>query len=303
VATKDTTKKALTSTNKSGGKASAKELAEALRAQQATRDKRTRLIFGGLIGAVALVLVLVVVFIIVNNPNSEANLKEKIHESGETPSLFNEDGSFTVSKNGGGKDKAIKGAVNVEIFNDFMCPSCGQFERSYGATLDELVESGKVNLIFHPLAWFDRTSALDANGNNDKYSTRAGAAAVYIAQNAPDKYMAFVQSMYSVANQPCEGVIGTEEAKRSCSRPEGGYDKTVGSDEKIKEHIVEAGISKQIAENAVSGKYENYIRAVSDYISGLKKIKGTPAIFINNEEYKLTGKPAEFKEKVLAAAK
>ncbi|MDR1447418.1 MAG: thioredoxin domain-containing protein [Candidatus Ancillula sp.] len=285
-------------TAKKSSAKSARELSDALRAQQAEKDKRNRLIFGGIIAAVAIAVVVVIIVIVVTNPKSEANLKQAIKDSGNVPSLFNEDGSFTVSKNGGGKDKAISGAVNLEIFNDFICPSCGGFERAYGATLEELVETGKVNIIFHPLAWFDRTSPLE-DGTSDKYSSRVAAAAIYIAQNVPDKYMAFVKSMYSATNQPCEGIKGTNTTQ--CTRPERGYDKTVGSDEKIKEHIVEAGISKQVAEAAVSGKYASYIKAVSDYINVQGRITGTPAIFINNKKYDLTGSPAQFKEEVLAA--
>ncbi|MDR2082835.1 MAG: thioredoxin domain-containing protein [Candidatus Ancillula trichonymphae] len=278
---------------------SARELSEALRVQLAQKDRRrTRLIFGGAIAAFALALVLVVVFIIVSNPNSETNLRKKIQEAGDVPSLFNEDGSFTVSKNGGGKDKAIKGAVNLEIYNDFLCPGCGGFERSYGDTLEELVATGKVNIIYHPLAWFDIKSPLDKNGKNDAYSTRTASAAVYVAQNTPDKYMAFVKAMYAAANQPCEGYIH-ENTDYCLQRPEHGYDPETGSNEKIKEHIIEAGISKQIAEQAVSGKYEKYAKAVSDYVHGLRKITATPAIFINGEHYEPSGTPAKFKEKVL----
>lgn len=290
--------------NAKSGK-SARELSEALRVQQTQKDRRTRLIFGSAIAAFTLALVLVVVFIIVSNPNSETNLRKKIQEAGDVPSLFNEDGSFTVSKNGGGKDKTIKGAVNLEIYNDFLCPGCGGFERSYGDTLEELVTTGKVNIIYHPLAWFDIKSPLDKNGKNDAYSTRTASAAVYVAQNAPDKYMAFVKAMYAAANQPCEGYIH-ENIDYCPQRPEHGYDPETGSNEKIKEHIIEAGISKQIAEQAVfgkSGKYEKYVKAVSDYVHGLSKITVTPAIFINGEHYEPSGTPAKFKEKVLAAHK
>jgi protein-disulfide isomerase len=291
--------------NVSDGTKNAQAIAARLREQQAAKDKRTKLIFGGIIGVFVVVLIAVVIWIFWQT--SDAAMRAKLKDVHEVPSLFNDDGSFTVSKNGGGKDKIIKNAISLDVYNDFMCPGCGGFERAYGATLEELVATGKVNVTFHPLAWFDSTSPLDKNGKNDQYSTRAASAAIYIAQNVPDKYMAFVKSMYSAANQPCEGYKG--ENKQYCSRPEGGYDPEVGSDEKIKEHIIEAGISPDIAQKALDGKYRDYIKAVSLYVQQVHHkgtyFRGTPAIFLNDAQLELSEvrSPEAFKEKVLSAGK
>jgi protein-disulfide isomerase len=284
----------------------ARALAEALRAKQEAADRRNRFVFGGVLGGIAVALVVVVAWMFINNPNSEANLRKKIDEVAVAPTNFNNDGSFTVSANGGGKENAISGAINLEIYNDFMCPSCGYFERTYGSTLRELVESKKVNLIFHPLAWFDSTSALDEKTKtNDKYSTRAASAAVYVAQYAPNKYLDFVEQMYAEENQPCEGYKGKN---KECARSEKGYDPEVGSDSKIVEHIEAAGISKDVAQAAVDGTYSDYVEAVSAYVghSKKRKITGTPAIYINDKLFDLKtweGKPEDFKAAVLEKAK
>jgi protein-disulfide isomerase len=293
-----------TGSSKSKKAEQARALAESLRAKQEAADKRNRFIFGGILGGIAVILVGVLVYIALANPYSEANLRKKIDDVAAAPSNFNSDGSFTVSANGGGKSKALSGAVTLEVYNDFMCPACGYFERTYGSTLRELVDSKKVNLVFHPLAWFDSTSALDkATKSNDEYSTRAASAAIYVAQNAPDKYMDFIEQMYAEENQPCEGYKG--ENTTQCSRPEKGYDPEVGSDAKIVEHIEAAGISKDIAQAAVGGTYREYIKAVSGYVSGLKKVTATPAIFINGEKFDLQsakGGTEDFKNAVLAKA-
>ena len=62
------------------------------------------------------------------------------------------------------------GPVTIDIYEDFICPFCGQFEKSTGSTLDQLVSENKVKVQFHPVAYLDRNSTTE-------YSTRSSAAA------------------------------------------------------------------------------------------------------------------------------
>src|SRR4029078_9286972 len=66
---------------------------------------------------------------------------------------------------------AAKGPVTVEIYQDYMCPYCGAFEKEAQATIDKLISDGKIQLTIHPIAILDEFS------NGTKYSTRASAAA------------------------------------------------------------------------------------------------------------------------------
>lgn len=61
------------------------------------------------------------------------------------------------------------GPVRVDAFIDFMCPFCRRFELSAGPALADLVSSGQISLIYHPMNFLDEAST-------SNYSTRATAA-------------------------------------------------------------------------------------------------------------------------------
>jgi protein-disulfide isomerase len=260
----------------------ARALAAALKQKQADRDKQQRLIVGGILAVIAIALIGVIAWLIFNNPSSAKNLEKNVQESENVPSIFNADGSITFGKKGAGEANATPGATTVDLYHDFMCPGCGAFENANAPMLQQLVNSGEINLRLHPLGWLDSTSplppfTLDANQKNDGYSSRAQAAAIYIAQNAPDKYLAFMAAMYKPGNQPSEGVPGKSTS--------GGYDPATGTDAKIVEHALEAGVPKAVAEASVKGEYAEYARRVSQMVSRLGKLQGTPSIWINDKEY------------------
>lgn len=101
-----------------------------------------------------------------------------------------------VASNGGGITpyadvKAQPGAKQVDIYEDFQCPSCKMLERNNAANLRKLAESGKVKVTYHLMNF------LDENLHNDS-STRAANAAVCAAKSG--KFMALHDALY--ANQP-----------------------------------------------------------------------------------------------------
>jgi protein-disulfide isomerase len=95
--------------------------------------------------------------------------------------------------------------VVVDLYEDFQCPVCRQFEEQSGATLDALVRDGTVRLRYRPIAILDRLSA-------DDYSTRAlNAAAVVADQSGDDAFRAFHDALF--AQQPAEGSAGLSDAQ------------------------------------------------------------------------------------------
>ena len=69
------------------------------------------------------------------------------------------------------KTPAKSGAPTVDIFEDFQCPVCGQFEKAFGATLTSMADAGEVKLVVHTLSF------LDSNLKNDSSSRSANAVA------------------------------------------------------------------------------------------------------------------------------
>ncbi|MFT2633376.1 DsbA family protein, partial [Escherichia coli] len=46
----------------------------------------------------------------------------------------------------------------MDTYIDFMCPICNSFEQSYGPTLQQLVDDGKITLNIHPISILDAQS-------------------------------------------------------------------------------------------------------------------------------------------------
>jgi protein-disulfide isomerase len=94
------------------------------------------------------------------------------------------------------------GPVKIDIYEDFICPACGQFESGAATTIDQLVAGNKVTVQYHPIAILDRASTTE-------YSTRSAAASAAAAQAG--KFAEFHKVLF--ANQPEEGSAGLDNAK------------------------------------------------------------------------------------------
>ena len=94
------------------------------------------------------------------------------------------------------------GPVTVDIYEDFMCPHCEEFETSAATTIDQLVTANKVTVRYHPIAILDESSTTE-------YSTRSAAASAAAAQGG--KFAEYHKTLF--ANQPEEGSAGLDNAK------------------------------------------------------------------------------------------
>ncbi len=92
------------------------------------------------------------------------------------------------------------GSQTLDIYIDFMCPICNQFEETYGDEILDLVNDGTLPLNIHPIATPDRYSQGTA------FSTRAANAMYCVAEADPDAAVPFMQAMY--AKQPEENSTG-----------------------------------------------------------------------------------------------
>jgi len=90
----------------------------------------------------------------------------------------------------------------VDIYLDFQCPVCREYEQQSGATLDGLISSGTAKVVYHPVAFLDRYSST-------QYSTRSSAAAGCAAQAGV--FPQYVKLLY--ANQPPENGNGLPESQ------------------------------------------------------------------------------------------
>ena len=93
----------------------------------------------------------------------------------------------------------------LETHIDFMCPFCGDFERSWGAALADAVDDGSVQLRISPVRF------LDARSEGTHYSTRAANSLYCLADEDPDAVLPYMASLY--ADQPEEDTPGYSDAE------------------------------------------------------------------------------------------
>jgi protein-disulfide isomerase len=111
-----------------------------------------------------------------------------------TPSVAVDDGTaFSVGT----------GTVVVDLYEDFMCPICHEFEIQTGPTIKQLISENKVTVRYHPVSILDRAS------NGTEYSTRAAGAAAAAAVDG--KFIEYHDVLFD--NQPEENTDGLTDAK------------------------------------------------------------------------------------------
>ncbi|WP_223690656.1 DsbA family protein [Leifsonia poae] len=163
--------------------------------------------------------------------------------------------------------QAGTGDKRVDVWVDPMCPFCGQFEKTNGATIASAVSDGSITLRIHPLTF------LDPNSNGTGYSTRAVAALTCVGVNDPDRMVEYFQALFK--DQPEEGSSGL-------------------TDEELAKRATDLGIADIAGCLAKSGPYQawaqrNTARALSGPVdvegSTLKKIEQTPTVLVNGKQF------------------
>lgn len=148
-------------------------------------------------------------------------------------------------------DPAAK--ATIDIYLDFQCPGCRQFEERSGQTVDQLVAGGQARVVYHPVAILDRTSP-------DRYSTRSAAASGCAA--ADGVFPQYARLLY--ANQPEEGSAGLTA-------------------EKLVELGQQAGAGPGFAECVSSDRHAGWAAALTDQASK-DGLSGTPTVKVNGRK-------------------
>ncbi|HEV3172990.1 MAG TPA: thioredoxin domain-containing protein [Actinocrinis sp.] len=237
-------------------KPGAQRRAEQLRAaQQAkTRRKRLMVIYGSVLGVIA---VAVVIALIVANASAP-----------KTPTAVP---AGTVADTTGGLAAAdamavplgqANAPVQLTVYEDFRCSVCGQFEATYQAAYKPLIASGTLRLLIHPV------NLIDNNLSGTSGSVHAGNAAG-CAQDA-GKFEAYHDVLY--ANQPAES------------------DDLFASDQTLIAFAKQVpGLDTPTFESCVtSGRYDAWVRKnFADLTQVTNNQPGTPTFFANGKPFTL----------------
>jgi protein-disulfide isomerase len=185
----------------SGRKTDRRQAAEALRRQQAAEARRRKIVFGVAIGAAVVLIGGLLAVGIWSNRDVEYEVTEPSAAVTDTYGI-----------------QLGSGPVEVDLYIDYMCPACNQFESTYAADIQSWLDEGSVTVNYHPLAILDRLS------QGTEYSSRSAAAAVCAADVGEQEFLDYTLALY--ANQPAENTRGLTDDQLV----EIGLDANLGSD-------------------------------------------------------------------------
>lgn len=204
-----------------------------LNAQDRKRDLIIRL---GLTAVVVLFAVGLVLYIVMGNKSSV----------GDTQAVRISSGAL-IKKDGSDEPKAV-----VAIYEDFQCPHCRDFEKTFGPALNKLVESGAAAVDYYMVSILNKT--------NGGYSTRAANAAYCVAEENKDAFGRFHSALF--AQQPQEG---------SGSGPDNAA---------LIETARQAGVAGGVPDCINKGRYDKMIKG----LAAASKITATPTIRLNGQD-------------------
>lgn len=145
--------------------------------------------------------------------------------------------------------------VTLSLYEDFLCPACGNFERQFGSTINKLIDTGAVAADYYMVAIL--------NSQGDGYSSRAGNAAYCVAAENNDAFRRFHSALYTKEIQPAEG--------------SGRYP----DEARLTEIARQAGAAGSVPECINKGIYVDMVEGMAS----ATQIRSTPTVRINGEEY------------------
>lgn len=146
--------------------------------------------------------------------------------------------------------------VVLSFYEDFLCPACGNFERSFGPTVSKLVDIGAVAADYTMIAFL-------SSPQNQNYSARAAAAAYCVADESMEAFRRFHTALFDPNIQP---------------REDG---KTFPDNAKLIELARESGVVGKVPDCINSGKYLSMVEGLAK----AENIRATPTIRFNGQDY------------------
>jgi protein-disulfide isomerase len=220
-----------------------REKAAELRAEAARREARRRAVT--IASAVITVIVIAVgagIIIQIAKHNQDVQT-----QAATAPPAHLTNGGLLVG-NAGAK-------VTLQLWEDFQCPICKDFEATDGSQIAKWVADGTVKVEYHPVAILDRMSS-------SNYSTRALNAAAAVINAKPSAFLQFHSLLYQ--NQPPENGSGLPDSQ-------------------LIDYAVQAGVDRAAVETAITGlKYQGWTQKVTNDFS-VNGYTGTPTVVVNGK--------------------
>lgn len=152
--------------------------------------------------------------------------------------------------------------VKVELYEDFQCPACRQFEAAYGDYLKQQLAAGAITIVYRPYSFLDRASS-------NQYSSRSTNVAMCVLEDSGvAKYADFHDYLY--ANQPDEGGAGPENPELIDAAEQIGLTNTSTFEQCVR-----------------TDKFGPWIEKARDEGSQ-REVTGTPTVFVDGKVVDLT---------------
>jgi protein-disulfide isomerase len=203
-------------------------------------DRKRNLFIQVGLTAVVVVFAVALVFYIVSSGHEKP-------ASGEAKSVRVTSGQL-ITKEGSTEPKAVLG-----LYEDFLCPHCGEFEKNFGPTVKNLIDSGAVAADYYMVGILDRPQ-------NDDYPSRAGSAAYCVADQGIDQFRRFHAALY--AQQPNEQATSYPDNKQ------------------LAETARQAGAGGDVAQCIDNNRYQQMVQGLAQATG----ITATPTIKLNGQD-------------------
>lgn len=219
---------------------------KAVGAARGASNDRTKVVIGVVV-VVVLALAVIGGVIWSSKKSDTESLANPPAVGGISAPIVREGGAVVV-----GKDDA---KVTIDLYEDFLCPACGNFKKVYGGQIKQEIEAGKLRVRYHAMPFLVRLS--DPEG----YSRDAANAALCAADEG--KFWEYHETLF--ARQPEEGGPGH-----------------------TKEELVKLGTDLGITGDAFkqcvdSGAHDAAAQAELDAVKATGKFKGTPTVMKDGE--------------------
>jgi len=239
----------------------AREQARKLREAQKRRERRNRvLIIAGVVVFIAIVAA--ALFSIISSANKDPL------EGVEQPAGATEQGAIQVGADGVGS--VSEGAPVVDLYLDYLCGHCANFEAINAGVLDELAANGDATVNYHPVAYI---------GGSD-FNIRAANALATVATDSPEHF----------------GELNTQ---LFAAQGEGGA--TPLSDDQIADVAREVGVPDDVIDTFTDGRFTEWVEGATEQARA-DDIRGTPTVLIDGEDFTGWQQPGALEQAVTDAA-
>ena len=237
------------------------------RKRQVARSRQRRLL-AVVLGAVAVVAVIVAVTVVVLDQRGQRDQTATPYRGPQAPLTRQSDGSIAMAKAG-------VNAPVIEVFEDFQCPACKQFEENTGKTVKQLAAEGKAKVVYRPFHLFgEQPDPIKGN------SLRSAAAALCVP--AP-QWLSYHDALFRF--QPQEGSEGfsTEDLV--------AWGKDVG--------VTDPNFDKCVTDQQQKAKVDS----MTTYALQTRQVNSTPTVFLDGRKLESELQDPAALQKAVADAK